>query len=221
MHGETVEQAARVQRAGAEVARFGEDFPEHRRGNQRQATDHQHRRVPADEVDQYPGDQASAHPANRVATDVQTHGKADVLWVDLFAQVGHGDSRQTAQRQSDQRTHQQHTVPARHHRTGHGAQRSGEQSCHHHRFTSDTVGNRASDQQADGKHAGGDRQDQAALRRVDGILVGQQRHHRLHAVEQGESRKTAAEQRQHRAHEGRGAFFDVDLRQLSGDSVRH
>ncbi|MNF86800.1 hypothetical protein D3C84_692490 [compost metagenome] len=97
VHGEAVEQAARVQRAGTEVARFGEDFPEHRRRNQGQAADHQHCRVPTDEVDQYPGDQAPAHPANRVATDVQAHRQADVLRMDLFAQVGHGDRRQPAQ----------------------------------------------------------------------------------------------------------------------------
>src|SRR3546814_9658893 len=50
-----------------------------------------------------------------------------------------------------------------------------------------------------------------SLRGVDGKLFGQQRHHRLHAIQQGEGRKTATEQRHHRTHEQRGAFFDVDV----------
>jgi hypothetical protein len=56
---------------------------------------------------------------------------------------------------------------------------------------------------------------------VDGIFVGQQRHHRLHAIEQGEGREAAAEQRQHRTHERRRAFFDVDLLEFSDDIVLH
>jgi len=71
------------------------------------------------------------------------------------------------------------------------------------------VGYRPGDQQAAGEHRGRDRKNQAALRRIDGKFVGQRRHHRLYAIQQGEGGKPAGEQRQHRAHEHRRAFFDV------------
>ncbi|CAI8885758.1 hypothetical protein EMIT0P176_30170 [Pseudomonas sp. IT-P176] len=214
MHGEAIEQAAWVQRARAEVARFGEDLPEHRRGDQRQPANHQHRRVPADEVDQHPDYQSAAHAAYGVAADVQAHCQADVLWVDLFTEVGHRHRRQAAQGQAGQRAHQQDALPGRHQGAAQGAQRGGEQRCDHHRFSADAVGQGAGDQQADGEHAGGHRENQAALRGVDRELMGKQRHHRLHAVQQGKGGEAAAEQREHRAQEHRRTFFDVHLMQL-------
>ncbi|MND83928.1 hypothetical protein D3C80_758040 [compost metagenome] len=186
-----------MQGARAEVARFGEDLPEHHGGNQRQAADHQQRRVPADEVDQHAGDQAPAHAANGIATDVQAHGQANVLGVDLFAEVSHGHRRQAAQRQPEQGAGQQYAVPAGHQGADDGAQRCAKQGENHHRLASDAVGNRPGDQQPECQHTGGYREDQAALRGADRELLGQQRHHRLHAVQQGKGGKAAAEQRQH------------------------
>ncbi|MNE24378.1 hypothetical protein D3C80_1176650 [compost metagenome] len=164
--------------------------------------------MPADEVDQYASDEPPAHAANRVAADVQAHGQANVLRVDLFAQVGHRHCRQAAQRQADQGAGGQYQLPAGHHCAGQGGQGGADQREHHHGFAPDAVRNGAGDQQAERQHGGGHRQHQAALCRVDGKLPGQQRHHRLYAVQQGEGGETAAEQGQHGFHEGGCAFFD-------------
>ncbi|MNM62335.1 hypothetical protein D3C81_736650 [compost metagenome] len=175
--------------------------------------------MPADEIDQYPGDQATAHAANGVATDIQAHGQANVLWMDLFAQIRHRHGRQAAQRQPQQRTAEQHAVPAGHQRADEGAQGCAEQGKHHHRLAPDAIRDGPGDQQADRQHAGRHREDQAALRSADGKLLGQQRHHRLHAVEQGKGGKAAAEQRQYGAQKGRGAFFDPAFVQACDDLV--
>lgn len=204
-----VEQGRRLQRCRPEVFRFGQHAPEHQRGDQGQAAEDRQCGMPGDEIDQDAADQASAHPADGVAANVQAHRQADVLRMDLFAEIGHRHRGQAAQGQPDQRAHQQHAMPGGHHRAAEGEQRGGQQRDDHHRLATDRVGDRAGDQQAKGEHGGGDGQCQAAFRGADGKRLGQHRHHRLDAVEQGKGGETAGEQRQRGAHELRGAFFDI------------
>nr|BFE92081.1 hypothetical protein GCM10020185_26170 [Pseudomonas brassicacearum subsp. brassicacearum] len=52
-------------------------------------------------------------------------------------------------------------------------------------------------------------------------FLGQQRHHRLHAIQQGKGRKATAEQRQHRAHEHRRALLDIDVLEFGDDIILH
>ncbi len=153
---EAIQQAAWVHRLRAEIARFGQHLPEYQRRHQGQAAYGEHRRVPTDEVNQYAGDQTPAHAANGIAADVQAHGQADVLRVDLFAQVGHRHRRQAAQRQADQGAGGQYQLPARHHSAGQGGKGGADQGKHHHRLAPYAVGDRAGDQQAERQHGCGD-----------------------------------------------------------------
>ena len=220
VHGEAVQQAARVHGLRAEVTRFRQDLYKHHGQHQRQAANHQHRCVPADKVDQHAGDQTPAHPANRIAADVQPHRQANVLRVDFLAQVGHSNGGQPAQRQAHQCAGNQYAFPARHPRTEHSEQRRAEQRRDHHRLTPDGIRNRPRHQQTDSQHPGGHRQNQTALRGVDPVFMGQHRHHRLHAIQQGKRRKAPREQCQHRAHEHRRAFLDKDVFELSDNIIQ-
>ncbi len=89
------------------MARLGQDTPEHNRRGQRKAADRRQRHAPAEEIGKDPGQQASAHAADGVAADIESHRKGDETGVDLLAQIGHADRRHAAQRQADERAHNQ------------------------------------------------------------------------------------------------------------------
>ncbi|MNN04922.1 hypothetical protein D3C81_1176630 [compost metagenome] len=168
-------QVGEAQRRRAKVPRVRQQAPEQQGGEQRQSAEGGHRHLPGEEVDQHAADQSAAHAAEGVAGDVQAHGQPQVLGMDFLAEIGHRHRHQAAERQADQRAHQQQGVPVGHQRAEQGAQRGGAQGRDHHRLAADGVRQRAGEQQADGQGHGRHRQHQAALRRAEGKGDGQYR----------------------------------------------
>ncbi len=202
-----LQQSLRAQRSRTEVPRFRQKAPEQQGRQQRQPAHQSQHAMPGQVVHQHAAQQASAHAADGVAANVQPHCQAQMVGMDLLAQVGHGHCSHAAERQADQCAHQQNAMPAGRQRTTDGEHRGSEQGGDQHLLAADGIGDRPGDQQADGQGQRRERKDQAALRCVDAECLRQHGHHRLHAVEQGEGGEAAGEQRQGGAREARGAFL--------------
>jgi hypothetical protein len=140
--------------------------------------------------------------------------------MNFFTQVRHRYCGQTAQRQAHQGASNQDAFPGRHHRAEQGKGRRRKQRKHHDGLAPKGIGNRSGDQQTNGQHRRGDRQDQTALCRVDPVFMGQHRHHRLHTIQQRKGRKAPREQRQHRAHKHRRAFLDKHIIELRDNIIQ-
>ena len=156
---------SRAQRQGAEVARGRQDLPEHQGRRQGAAADGGERQSPAEKVGQHPGEQAAAHATNRVATDIEPHGKGDLRRLYLLGQIAHRHRRDPAQGQPHQHAQQQDAVPALHPGRDQGTDRGQQQRRDHHIFAAVGIGERAADEQPQRQHGGGAGEGEAAGRR--------------------------------------------------------
>ena len=138
-------------------------------------------------------DHPARHAAKRAAADVQAHRQAQRRRFDFLAKIGHGNRRHAAQGHAQQGAHGQQLVvvvgECAQHRH-HGGDRHG---AHHQRLAAQPLGYRAGHHQRHRQCGGRDRQGETALSRAQCELVRQQRHQRLHAVQQREARKAAEE----------------------------
>ena len=104
------------ERARFKVARWRERSPEYQRGENAEATDHAQGDAPRSKVGEQAGHEASSHAAEARAADVESHREADGAILHLFAQVGHGDGRESAECDAFDRADQQQRMPAGHER---------------------------------------------------------------------------------------------------------
>jgi hypothetical protein len=149
------------------------------------------RRAPRPEVADEGRQHAPGHAAKRAAADVHAHRHAERLALDFLGQVGHRHRRHAAEHEAEQRAQHQQLAVALRERAQQRQQAAAEHGSGHQGLASDAVGQHARDQQRDRERRGGDRQRQAALRRGQGKVARQQRHQRLHAIQQGEGGKAA------------------------------
>jgi hypothetical protein len=188
-------QLARRDRRRREAPRARQDQPEREQADPRDDGDPAERRAPgpgevADRADHDP----TAETAHRVPGDVEPHGAAEVVGVDLVGEVGHPDGGQPREREPLE-TPQRQQQPER---RGHGGREPEgdrpEQRPQHHRTPAPPLGQRGGGDDRDREPAGGHRDRQRRRARGDREHLDQLRQQRLRRVEQRERREPGEEE---------------------------
>src|SRR5690606_20430784 len=162
MQGEVAQQATHGQRLSREMSRRRQQPEKQPQRQQPQPGDSAQRPRPAADIAEQAGQQAPEQAAQRRATDIQAHRGRQRLGVKLLTDIGHGQCRQTAQRQPQQRAQEQQAAPFFHQRASNPQHRRQAQRCRHHRLAPPAFGQRAGYQQAQRQAQGSQRQSQAA-----------------------------------------------------------
>src|SRR4029077_8556149 len=100
--------------------------PEYQSGEYTERADSAERDAPGSNVGEIASHEAARHAAETRSADVKSHRQADRLVIHLFAQVGHGNCRQSTEGDAFQRADHQESPPAGHKRAYHGQYRSSE-----------------------------------------------------------------------------------------------
>ena len=90
-------QLTKCERARLKVARWRESAPKYQSREDAEETDHAQGDTPGSKVGEQAGHETSSHAAEARAADVEPHREADRAILHLFAQVGHGNGRESAE----------------------------------------------------------------------------------------------------------------------------
>ncbi len=134
MADKVAEQATHRQRLRLEMARRRQQPDKQQAGQQPQRRNAAQRQRPAAQVTQHTGQQAAKQATQRGTAHIKPHRHRQRSRLELFTDIGHGQRRQTAQRNAQQGPQHQQQLPVAYQRRGQ-PKTAGHQQCrHHHRL---------------------------------------------------------------------------------------
>src|SRR5690606_19211129 len=163
------------ERLRLEVSRRGQQPDEQAQRQRAKTRDSAQRQLPAADIAEQTGQQAPQQTTQCRTADVQPHRCRQGLRIELFADIGHRQRGQTAQRKPQQRAQHQQQVPGLDQRTGQPQQAGQAQRDHHYWFAPPALGQRSGDQQTERQGKRRQRQGQTAARCRYGETRRQQR----------------------------------------------